>query len=180
MKATILLETKNDLRISWSDNKLGFGELTMKWDEKQRAYILDSELMNVSTIIKIFKNAEKPSLDVYSSIKEKFLEWYLEMPENELKSAYYFEGRKDGPAIKGLIKKIEFKIKNTGTHDITEKNIISGFAHILNNVSDTWLRNNMSLALLNSKFNQIFTQQNNGQQQLNNLQKNIQEGLGEL
>lgn len=60
MKAKILLETKDKLKISWTDNKKGFGELNMKWDEEKQAYILDSELMSVSTVIDIFKSAERP------------------------------------------------------------------------------------------------------------------------
>ena len=60
MKATIILESENVLKIRWAEDKIGFGELTMKWDEKNQVYVLDSELMDIATIIKIFKVAERP------------------------------------------------------------------------------------------------------------------------
>lgn len=57
MIAEILIKEDDRLKISWSDDKLGFGELNMKWDEGLRSYILDSELMTTDTIIKIIKCA---------------------------------------------------------------------------------------------------------------------------
>ena len=117
-------------------------------------------------------------LIVFNAIKEKFLSWYIEMEENQTNSAYYFEA-KDGKAIKNLIKKIEFKITDTGTHQVNDKNIILGFTHVLKNINDSWLRENISLTMLNSKFNEIFTKKNNGKGQISNLLHNIKEALGE-
>ena len=81
MKAKILLETINELKISWTDDKLGFGKLTMKWDENKRAYILDSELMNVSTIIEIFKCAERPKDASKVFFREECVFQYCPNPE---------------------------------------------------------------------------------------------------
>lgn len=57
MKADITHKDHNSLKISWTDERKGFGELTMKWDGNQLAYILDSEMMGVDTVLEIFNSA---------------------------------------------------------------------------------------------------------------------------
>ena len=55
MEAEIIKQTKDLLIISWGKPGVGFGELTMEWDSKKQIYELDSELMDVTTILEIFK-----------------------------------------------------------------------------------------------------------------------------
>lgn len=55
MKAEIYKKTKDYAVIRWSESKLGFGELTIKWDYNTSRYILDSEMLGLNETIKIFK-----------------------------------------------------------------------------------------------------------------------------
>lgn len=55
MEANIIRKDKNSLLISWSKTGIGFGTLTMNWDEDSSIYKLDAELMDINTVIEIFK-----------------------------------------------------------------------------------------------------------------------------
>ena len=55
MKAKIINKDNDNLLIKWEDEELGFGELSMKWDNSLGKFILDSEHMGVHTILKIMK-----------------------------------------------------------------------------------------------------------------------------
>ena len=55
MKANIQTQTDELLIINWVEEAKGFGQLTLKWDWETQEYILDSELMGIDTVIKIFK-----------------------------------------------------------------------------------------------------------------------------
>ena len=55
MKAKIINKDNDNLLIEWQDESKGFGQLSMQWDNKKGVYILDSEHMNVHTILEIFK-----------------------------------------------------------------------------------------------------------------------------
>jgi len=55
MEAEIIEKTKGKLLISWSKPKVGFGQLTMKWNQESGRFDLDSESMGIDTVIEIFK-----------------------------------------------------------------------------------------------------------------------------
>lgn len=55
MTSEIINKDDYNLLVEWSDKKIGFGQLTMKWDNEKGVYILDSEHMGVNTILKIIK-----------------------------------------------------------------------------------------------------------------------------
>jgi hypothetical protein len=55
MKAKIVNKDNDNLLITWEDIELGFGQLTMKWDNKMGKFILDSEHLGVDKVIKIIK-----------------------------------------------------------------------------------------------------------------------------
>ena len=56
MVAKIIVKDSNSLIVDWEDINKGFGQLSMEWDNKKGVYILDSEHMNVHTILEIFKS----------------------------------------------------------------------------------------------------------------------------
>lgn len=56
MKAKIINKDNDNLLIEWEDENKGFGQLSMEWDNKLGVYILDSEHMNVDTVLEIFKS----------------------------------------------------------------------------------------------------------------------------
>lgn len=55
MKAKIINKDNDNLLIEWEDKELGFGQLSMKWDNEKGVYILDSEHMGVRTVLKIIQ-----------------------------------------------------------------------------------------------------------------------------
>jgi len=56
MIANIVKKTKDILIIQWHSDSKGFGELTMTWDKEKDVFILDSEMMGIDTVLKIFKS----------------------------------------------------------------------------------------------------------------------------
>lgn len=59
MESKIINKDNDNLLIDWGDEELGFGQLSMKWDNKKGVYILDSEHMGIDTVLRIIKAAEK-------------------------------------------------------------------------------------------------------------------------
>ncbi len=55
MTAKIINKDNDNLLIEWEDSEKGFGQLSMEWDNKKGVYILDSEHMNVHTVLEIIK-----------------------------------------------------------------------------------------------------------------------------
>lgn len=55
MKAKIINKDNDNLLIEWEDKELGFGQLSMKWDNEKGVYILDSEHTGVHTVLKIIQ-----------------------------------------------------------------------------------------------------------------------------
>lgn len=55
MTAKIINKDSDNLLLEWEDEKKGFGQLSMQCDNEKGVYILDSEHMNVHTILEIFK-----------------------------------------------------------------------------------------------------------------------------
>ena len=55
MEAKIIVKDSNSLIVDWEDEEKGFGRLSMEWNSKKGVYILDSEHMNIYTILEIFK-----------------------------------------------------------------------------------------------------------------------------
>ena len=58
MESKIIKKTENLLVISWDKEDVGFGQLTMKWNDQLRSFELDSEFMGIDTVIEIFKACE--------------------------------------------------------------------------------------------------------------------------
>jgi len=55
MEAKIFNQTKDSAIIRWSDDSLGYGELTMHWNKEMGRLVMDTEMMSVPTVIKIIK-----------------------------------------------------------------------------------------------------------------------------
>jgi hypothetical protein len=96
------------------------------------------------------KHAElNNSVSDFNLIKKDFLDWYKYLKKVD----YYFTG-KDGAAIKQIINKIQFQ--NSGAE------IRDDFRFLLKNINDQWINENLSLSLINSKFNEILSKIKNG------------------
>ena len=59
MISKIINKDNDSLLIEWEDKELGFGQLSMKWDNKAGVFILDSEHLGVDSIIKIIKSLQE-------------------------------------------------------------------------------------------------------------------------
>ena len=58
MKAEVLNRTDTTATIRWTDPKLGFGEITMKWDHMTGRMIVDTEMLGIASTINILKSIE--------------------------------------------------------------------------------------------------------------------------
>lgn len=52
MEARVINKDNDNLLIAWKDVEIGFGHLTMKWDNKVGKFILDSGHLGVDKVIK--------------------------------------------------------------------------------------------------------------------------------
>jgi hypothetical protein len=87
--------------------------------------------------------------------------FFIELYEKKKSTGYYWTA-KDGAHLAPLLKKIESKVKEKHGEDYTTQNIYEGFSVILENINDVWILDNLSIPIVNSKFNEIFTQIKNG------------------
>lgn len=119
------------------------------------------------------KFAEKISASLHSELKKMFLDFYL----NKTTSEYYWEA-KDGLALKKIIDKLLFKIKEKNPalkKESEESEIQNGFRHFLSGIKDKWILENLSMTILNSKFNEIINQiiNPNGKSNTNAVKKAV-------
>ena len=56
MESEIVFKDGQTCIIGWSNPEVGFGQLTIKYDNKLRDYVIDSECMGIEHIIEVIKN----------------------------------------------------------------------------------------------------------------------------
>ena len=98
----------------------------------------------------------KPSL-LHKNAKEIFENFY----SSKFKTNYIFTGAKDATNLKSLLTKIATKVKESEM-EVTEENQLNGFKHYLESITDRWVLDNLSISLVNSKFNELFKSAKNG------------------
>jgi len=106
------------------------------------------------------KDKNPPKLvSVHSEIKKVFLEFY----SNKKNEDYYWTA-KDAAKVKPLLKKLEFKIKKKhgDSSNLLDKDYVDAFKYFLSKISDQWILDNLSMSIIDSKFNEIIT--SNGKQ----------------
>lgn len=117
---------------------------------------------NLEPILLFLKSNPPDKNPVHKECKDFFLKFY----EEKKGTGYYFQAI-DGKKLKSLTKKIEFKIKEKGCAE-KEKDleVIRGFKIFIEHAykdTDNWTRDNFSLSVIDSKFNDIFSKIKNGQ-----------------
>lgn len=118
---------------------------------------------NVNVNVKENNKSNPPAKSpVHKECKEFFLNFY----EEKKGTGYYFQAI-DGKKLNSIIKKIDFKIKEKGCAE-KEKDleVIRGFKIFIEYAykdTDNWTRDNFSLSVIDSKFNDIFSKIKNGQ-----------------
>lgn len=113
----------------------------------------EEKVFNSNKKISDFKKSVHPS---YRYIKDFYLIFHLEKTRSE----YYFES-KDGQKINSLIKKLLFKIKEKNPaikKESEPEEINKAFKYFIESIQDQWILNNLSLTILDSKFNEIINQ----------------------
>lgn len=115
----------------------------------------------------------------FSFIKNTFLNYYLEQ-----KQLNYNWQPIDGLKTNSIIKKILFQVKTTYPDTLPgneEKKINDGFLFILKNLNDNWIIENLSLAIIDSKFNIIISKiknpAKNGKQSVIKNNKSVREEI---
>jgi glutamyl-tRNA reductase len=103
-------------------------------------HVRNSPKLNKSRVNKSKVNVSEPSL--HSVLQRMFLDYYLVNKQIE----YYWQA-KDGMNLKQLITKLK---KYTD-----EDKIPDAFRVILEQNKDKWINNNLSISIINSKFNEI-------------------------
>lgn len=114
--------------------------------------------INPKTTKPLNKETSKPS-SLHQSAIAAFHENYLQRFDIK----YVFSGAKDGAAVKSLLEKIKKKIGEAG-REATDEATLAGFRYFLGSVTDKWVLDNFSPALLNSKFNELFKSAKNGKE----------------
>jgi len=107
------------------------------------------------------KNEKNEKKSLHALCKNYFHEYYFKKKEVE----YYWEA-KDGFAINQLLNKIK---KFTGDND---QKIEAGFIAYLQTPKDKWIEENLSVTILNSKFNEIIARAK-GSDKLSDLKKEV-------
>jgi len=107
----------------------------------------------------IKKSLPKNKFSEFKEFKQIFLDFYkLKTGED------YYWTAKDAGKVKSLVSKLKFKIKekSSAEKEATDTEATKGFTHLLNMIADNWILSNLSMSIIDSKFNEIIS--NNGKQ----------------
>lgn len=91
--------------------------------------------------------------------KQIFLDFYLHSKNTE-----YYWTAKDASNLIPLISKIESKVNERYPDGYEIDKLTEAFSLIIGSIKDQWVLDNLSIPIVNSKFNEIFTQIKNGKQ----------------
>lgn len=112
----------------------------------------------------------KPDPNLNFQLKEVFCTFYSEKFKTE-----YIWFAKDWAKTKLISENLLLKIKEKTPNILPEQEteqIVSGFKHLLKGITDPWILSNLSMSIVDSKFNEIINQiinkPNNGKQKGNN------------
>lgn len=125
---------------------------------------IDKDKDKIKNNIKIKIKDEKPeqSSSLHSILKSCFLDKY-----KDLTGESYYWTAKDGSATSQLIQKIKFTFKSKDTEADDEK-IYDAFSILLDNLPE-WYKNNFSMAIINSKYNEIINEIKNSKKNVSKI-----------
>jgi hypothetical protein len=95
-------------------------------------------------------------------IRSEGKQFFLNCYQSKTGSEFYWEV-KDATALISLLKKISAKVREKFPHLENEsaefgEKLLSGYQIILTNIKDNWILERYSLTIINSKFNEIYSQ----------------------
>lgn len=111
---------------------------------------------------------------LHSFLKDDFLNWY-----KHLKKTDYYWTAKDGSALKQIINKLKFSTEKEKV-EISDEIIRATFRKLIKSINDNWINENLSVPIINSKYNEIVTKIKSGtssleERILRNMEKTINE-----
>ncbi|MDL2315055.1 hypothetical protein LJC16_02215 [Bacteroidales bacterium OttesenSCG-928-C19] len=108
---------------------------------------------------KALQKAEKSPKLIDKEAKERFLKRYYSL----FKTHYYWTG-KDAGSLRQILNKIHAKYTEQFP-EFTDADVVNGFDHFVAKVyevSNDWIRQHFTLAIINQQFNALYTQIKNG------------------
>ncbi len=108
------------------------------------------------------KKPKKVVSEFDKQIRSEGKQFFLNCYQSKTGSEFYWV-QKDAVALISLFDKIKAKVREkfpqieNESAEFKEK-LISGYQIILTNINDKWILNNYSLPIINSKFNEIYSQ----------------------
>jgi len=118
---------------------------------------------------------------LYLDSKELFIKHYLEQTKNQ----YYWDV-KSAASLNPLLNKIKFSISEKKEKDTrqketnaTDNEVLTSFKYILQHLPQ-WYKDNLSIAILNSKYNEIINQLRNGQNSEHKRIDALKSGLAKI
>lgn len=114
--------------------------------------IYDAVLELQDDVGKLLNNNRQEKTVLHNDLKQGFLKYY----RHTFKQEYYWMP-KDSVAIHRLITKLIFKMKAKSGQDPDSIEVAAAFKLLLVGINDDWVLTNMSVSLLDSKFNQLIS-----------------------
>jgi len=139
-----------------------------KHSTKQRQSIVSIDKQETNNLKQETNNNNEDSKksSLHSILKQTFIDFYYE--KNKID---YYWSAKEATNLNSLIKKLKFSIEKKEDVAPTNDQVLNGFKYILKNINDKWVLKNLSIAIINSKYNEIISQLTSG----NNKNANIDE-----
>lgn len=122
-----------------------------------------NDTVNVNATVNDTKDKKKPKnkFSGFKEIKESFESFY-----NHKTQGQYYWTAKDAGKVNPIISKLRFKIKEKSgiekESDISDADLIKSFEVLLTIIKDEWILSNLSMAIIDSKFNEIMANRNGG------------------
>jgi len=116
----------------------------------------------ISNKKKAINNKDKSISEFDKQIRAESKQFFLNCYQSKTGSDFYWTP-KDAVALISLLDKIKAKVREKfpklekDTPEFGEK-LTSGFQLILTNINDKWILNNYTLPIINTKFNEIYSQ----------------------
>ncbi len=124
----------------------------IRWDKEKQKNADALQVQSDSNAKKKSKGKERKEKEInslHAQMRAEFEQHFF----NEKGIEYYWEG-KDGNALKSIITKLRKATNDQG--EISDDNkILETWQVILKNIHDKWIKENLSVPLINSKYNQI-------------------------
>lgn len=116
----------------------------------------------ISNNKKVINKNNKVVSEFDKQIRSEGKQFFLSCYQSKTGSEFYWEV-KDAAALNTLLKKISAKVHEKFPHLENEsaefgEKLLSGYQIILTNIKDKWILDNYSLTIINSKFNEIYSQ----------------------